>query len=338
MFNISLWQIEIQMGVSYRCQSLSNIKHRARFLCLGSCAEVGSLMYCCGSIKWYSHFGIKCLTERVVGKDCGLSCNQAWGLLWSAVCLTVSVCLSWLCDWELTLQCYHRELGTWLCFLLLPSSPPSLLHSFSHLRNRVFLCILSWPRIHHSPASPSRLLGLQLCTAQPASVHSFFPTTYELYNYPVIKLNLKTGLSLKWLYCIVNGSLWNSISMINHVWQQEANESLLAFFGTGLLKGCICMFCCKCCEPLWRASHKAAVRMKGNHSWWAARLLTDRKGLITLSLGPSHIKLKTIKLRLREVLQCARAQLVKMRARVCSQISVLVSTVNFDPILSQKVD
>lgn len=138
-----------------------------------------------------------------------------------------------------------------------------------------------------------------------------------------------------------------NISMINYVWQQEDNQSWPASFGTGFLKGCICMFCCKLCDLLRRASHKAVVRMKGGDSWQVAHFLTQARrassslphSLLTmsLSLGPGH-KLKIIKSRLREVLRPERAQLVKIRARVWSQISFLISTVNCDPILSQKVD
>jgi hypothetical protein len=130
---IGKWKARVKCHT--HCQSLSNIKDRASFPCLESCREAGSLMHCCGSIKWYSHSGINRLTERVVGKGCECSCKRAREpLWWSGVCLTVSVLLSWLCGCMLILQCYHRTLGTWLYFL-----PILLLSVFASHPSPLFL-------------------------------------------------------------------------------------------------------------------------------------------------------------------------------------------------------
>lgn len=173
-------------------------------------AEVRSVMYCCGSIKWYSSSGIKCLTERLVGIAVNKhedSCDEVL-----CVCVRASVLAVWLCD---ALSVLPQGTGCVVVFpapFLLPSLLFSLLSSFSHFRDRVFLWIMSWPKIHQYFLQSTGIAAMHgpACLCFFLCAFFFFSITYELYNYPIIKLNLKTGLSLKWLYHLVNGSLWKS--------------------------------------------------------------------------------------------------------------------------------
>lgn len=162
---VSKWKFKPQWSTIHMPTRLTNIKDRTSSQCWRSFGKVGSLMCCCGTVKWYSHSGIKCLTERMEWKDCEHSHKRsAWRLFCDLTISTPLSCLWWLCIDLATLPqgtvdiAEFSSLPTPFCFFLL-----LLFFSFSLLsfisKTRVFLCSLSWAWIHHSPASSSCVLG-----------------------------------------------------------------------------------------------------------------------------------------------------------------------------------
>lgn len=135
---IRKWKFKPQWSTIHTPTGLSSIKDRTSFQCWRSSGEVGSLTCCCGTVKWYSHSGIKYLTERMEWKDCGHSHERsAWRLLWwSVLCFDSIHTLSWL--WWLCKDLTMLPQGTGHCWVFFPShsflflsSPPlSLLPSF----------------------------------------------------------------------------------------------------------------------------------------------------------------------------------------------------------------